>query len=131
LEAEIKGLDIMNDDPTRARVLYACASSDKLPDVANALAKAMSDTGLAPEQDTVKLHVTLLNVRYASYQFQSDDRKRRMDVSRLLEKYRDYEFGKVVIPEVHISRLIREEGSTDYYTAIGIFPLNASEKSDE
>lgn len=29
LEVEIKGLEIMNDDPTRVNVLYALASSDR------------------------------------------------------------------------------------------------------
>uniref|UniRef100_A0A183DGN4 AKAP7_NLS domain-containing protein n=1 Tax=Gongylonema pulchrum TaxID=637853 RepID=A0A183DGN4_9BILA len=30
LEAEIGGLDVMNDDPAHARVLYACVSSGRL-----------------------------------------------------------------------------------------------------
>uniref|UniRef100_A0A915Q1S5 K Homology domain-containing protein n=1 Tax=Setaria digitata TaxID=48799 RepID=A0A915Q1S5_9BILA len=64
LEVEMKGLEIMNDDPTRVHVLYALASSDKLSDIANVIAKAMSDTGFSPQQDSVKIHLTLMNTRY-------------------------------------------------------------------
>uniref|UniRef100_A0A183I5E9 KH domain-containing protein n=1 Tax=Onchocerca flexuosa TaxID=387005 RepID=A0A183I5E9_9BILA len=97
LEVEIKGLEIMNDDPARVHVLYALTSSDKLPDVVNTIAEAMSDTGFAPQQDSVKIHLTLMNTRYM---WEKKKKRGRMDVTKLLEKYRDYEFGKVTITEV-------------------------------
>uniref|UniRef100_A0A183ECG0 KH domain-containing protein n=1 Tax=Gongylonema pulchrum TaxID=637853 RepID=A0A183ECG0_9BILA len=109
LEAEIKGLDIMNDDPTRARVLYACASSDRLQKFADAIANAMRDAGFAPKEESVKLHMTLSNVKYAvrlsfdHYLCNFTGLVRGsvgwMDVSRLLEKYRDFLFGRTTVRE--------------------------------
>ncbi|VDN24179.1 unnamed protein product [Gongylonema pulchrum] len=93
LEAEIKGLDIMNNDPTRARVLYACASSERLQKFADAIANAMSNAGFAPKEESVKLHMTLLNAKYARGSIES------MNVSRLLEKYRDFQFGRITVRE--------------------------------
>uniref|UniRef100_A0A183DFQ4 AKAP7_NLS domain-containing protein n=1 Tax=Gongylonema pulchrum TaxID=637853 RepID=A0A183DFQ4_9BILA len=94
LEAEIGGLDIMNNDPTHARVLYACVSSGRLQDFTDAIANAMSDAGFALQEKSVKLHMTLLNVKYAEGSIET------MDVSRLLEKYGNFQFGRITIREV-------------------------------
>ncbi|VDK77070.1 unnamed protein product [Onchocerca ochengi] len=121
LEVEIKGLEIMNDDPTRVHVLYALTSSDELSDVVNTIAEAMSDTGFAPQQDSVKIHLTLMNTRYM---WEKKKKRGRMDVTKLLEKYRDYEFGKVTITEVHISSLNGSVDESGYYSSVGTFELN-------
>ncbi|EFO16406.1 KH domain-containing protein [Loa loa] len=121
LEVEIKGLEIMNDDPTRVNVLYALISSEKLSDVVNTIANAMSDTGFAPQQDSVKIHLTLMNTRYM---WEKKKERGRMDVTKLLEKYRDYEFGKVTVTEVHISTLNGTIDEQGYYSSIGTFELN-------
>ncbi|VBB34792.1 unnamed protein product [Acanthocheilonema viteae] len=121
LEVNVKGLEIMNDDPTRVNVLYALISSDKLADIANAIAEAMSDTGFAPQQDSVKIHLTLMNTRYM---WEKMKKRGRMDVTKLLEKYRNYDFGKVTIAEVHISNLKGPVDEHGYYSSIGTFELN-------
>uniref|UniRef100_A0A0R3RY76 KH domain-containing protein n=1 Tax=Elaeophora elaphi TaxID=1147741 RepID=A0A0R3RY76_9BILA len=97
LEVEVKGLEIMNDDPTRVNVLYALISSDRLTNVVNTIAEAMSDTGFAPQQNSVKIHLTLMNTRYM---WEEKKKRGRMDVAKLLEKYRNYDFGKVTVAEV-------------------------------
>ncbi|VDN06159.1 unnamed protein product [Thelazia callipaeda] len=97
IEAEVSGLEIMNDDPSRAQVLYARISSEKLLHVGNILSEAMNDAGFIPEQESVKLHLTLMNTRYM---WEKEKKKGRMDVTQLLEKYGDYKFGKVTISEV-------------------------------
>ncbi|VDO48935.1 unnamed protein product [Brugia timori] len=116
LEVEIKGLEIMNDDPTRVNVLYALTSSDKLANVVDTIAHAMSDTGFAPQQDSVKIHLTLMNTRYM---WEKKKKRGRMDVAKLLEKYRNYDFGKV-----HISILNGSADEHGYYSSIGTFKLN-------
>ncbi|KAK6104739.1 AKAP7 2'5' RNA ligase-like domain family protein [Brugia pahangi] len=121
LEVEIKGLEIMNDDPTRVNVLYALTSSDKLANVVDTIAHAMSDTGFAPQQDSVKIHLTLMNTRYM---WEKKKKRGRMDVAKLLEKYRNYDFGKVTITEVHISILNGSADEYGYYSSIGTFKLN-------
>ncbi|CAG9535086.1 unnamed protein product [Cercopithifilaria johnstoni] len=121
LEVEVKGLEIMNDDPTRVNVLYALISSDKLVNIANTIAEAMSDTGYAPQQNSVKLHLTLMNTRYL---WEKKKKREKMDVTKLLEKYRNYDFGKVTIAEVHISNLKGPADEHGYYSSIGTFELN-------
>ncbi|MCP9263901.1 Activating signal cointegrator 1 complex subunit 1 [Dirofilaria immitis] len=128
LEVEIKGLEIMNDDPTRVHVLYALTSSEKLSDVVNTIAEAMSDTGFAPQQDSVKIHLTLMNTRYM---WEKKKKRARMDVTKLLEKYGNYEFGKVAIAEIHISNLHGSVDERGYYSSIGTFELNKITDSAE
>lgn len=85
----------------------------------------MSDTGFAPQQNSVKIHLTLMNTRYMVstviydkilivfviqhyilkdqniiLQWEKTKKRERMDVTKLLEKYRNYEFGKVTLTEV-------------------------------
>ncbi|VDK79432.1 unnamed protein product [Litomosoides sigmodontis] len=128
LEVKVKGLEIMNDDPTRVNVVYALVSSDKLVDTVNTIAEAMSDTGFAPQQDSVKIHLTLMNTRYM---WEKKKKKGRMDVTTLLEKYRNYEFGEVTIAEVHISNLKGPVDEHGYYSSIGTFELNGEKHDDE
>uniref|UniRef100_F1L794 Activating signal cointegrator 1 complex subunit 1 n=2 Tax=Ascaris TaxID=6251 RepID=F1L794_ASCSU len=119
LEVEVKGLQCMNDNPTKVRVLYAKAFSEKLDELMNTVADAMGDTGLAPRRaKTVKIHLTLMNTRYLWKK-----RKERMDVEKLLEKYGDFDFGRVVIPSVHISSLMGPKDEDGYYSHIAKFTL--------
>ncbi|VDM41536.1 unnamed protein product [Toxocara canis] len=65
LEVEVKGLQCMNDNPTKVRVLYVNAFSEKLDEIMNTIADAMGETELAPRRaKTVKIHLTLMNTRY-------------------------------------------------------------------
>uniref|UniRef100_A0A0N5AEL8 KH domain-containing protein n=1 Tax=Syphacia muris TaxID=451379 RepID=A0A0N5AEL8_9BILA len=66
LDVEVHGLEYMNDDPTNVNVLYAQGKSDLLQSVADEIAKGMKEGGLARQRDDrVKLHLTLMNTRYA------------------------------------------------------------------
>uniref|UniRef100_A0A915BI72 K Homology domain-containing protein n=2 Tax=Parascaris univalens TaxID=6257 RepID=A0A915BI72_PARUN len=119
LEIEVKGLQCMNDNPTKVRVLYAKASSEKLYELMSTIADAMGDTGLAPRRaETIKIHLTLMNTRY-----QWKKRKERMDVEKLLEKYGDFDFGRIVVHSVHISSLMGPKDEDGYYSHIAKFTL--------
>uniref|UniRef100_A0A1I8FB50 AKAP7_NLS domain-containing protein n=1 Tax=Macrostomum lignano TaxID=282301 RepID=A0A1I8FB50_9PLAT len=59
-------LEIMNDDPSDTKVLYAqlCEPTGRLQAIANALADQFQSLARAPaRQGGVKLHVTLMNAR--------------------------------------------------------------------
>lgn len=66
------------------------------------------------QYDRVKLHVTLINTRFASGVEEENDRK--FDARTVLEKYANYEFGSQNINEIHLS--MRYTTSTDgFYEA--------------
>uniref|UniRef100_A0A1I8GPW8 KH domain-containing protein n=1 Tax=Macrostomum lignano TaxID=282301 RepID=A0A1I8GPW8_9PLAT len=62
----LSGLEIMNDDPSDTKVLYAqlCEPTGRLQAIANALADQFQSLARAqPGREGVKLHVTLMNAR--------------------------------------------------------------------
>ena len=69
IEIEIKGIEIMNDDPDRVDVLYARIIDDsgRLQRLSDALVSSLEAEGLLDRQyDHVKLHATLMNSVFAS-----------------------------------------------------------------
>ena len=66
---ELKGIDYMNDDPSQVNVLYGqCVdSSGRLQRLADSVVDRFEAEGLLDrEYDHVKLHVTLMNIKFAS-----------------------------------------------------------------
>lgn len=44
-----------------------------------------------------------MNTRYGKENEKSKDLKRKMDVSKILEKYGDFDFGIVTFDQIHLS----------------------------
>lgn len=66
------------------------------------------------QYDRVKLHVTLINTRFAHGADAENDRT--FDGRRVLEQYADFEFGSQIVSEIHLS--MRYTTSTDgFYEA--------------
>lgn len=66
------------------------------------------------QYDRVKLHVTLINTRFAVGA--EADSNRTFDCRMVLEKYADFEFGSQNVSEIHLS--MRYTTSTDgFYEA--------------
>lgn len=109
----IKGLEIMNDDPSSTRVLYARVESPELQEFANKVLKHFEPTGLAgngeSKKEQVKLHMTILNVRYRR------DSANSFDAREILKRYGDYDFGAAECSEVHLCVLRSSKEVEDFY----------------
>lgn len=120
LDVNVCGLEYMNDDPTKVNVLYAVAQSERLQEVADEIAKGMKEAGFSRQhEDAVKIHLTLMNTVFAW----EKGKKIYMDVTKLMEKYGDYSFGRLIVTEVHISSLNDPKDDDGYYKSIGSFTL--------
>ncbi|VDM50281.1 unnamed protein product [Toxocara canis] len=121
VEVEVRGLEYMNDDPTRVRVLYAKAYSEKLQEVADIIADGIGDAGLAPRRsDRVKIHCTLMNTRYA---IEKGKENVIMDVEKLMQKYSEFYFGHITVSEVHLSSRVDPKDENGYYSCVASFKL--------
>ena len=62
---KIKGLEIMNDDPSEVDVVYGRIHCEPLQSMAEYIVNQFTDTGFMPRQfDRIKLHVTLMNTKF-------------------------------------------------------------------
>ena len=62
---KIKGLEIMNDDPSEVDVVYGRVHCEPLQSMAEYIVNQFIDTGFMPRQfDRIKLHVTLMNTKF-------------------------------------------------------------------
>lgn len=111
----------MNDDPSAVQVLYAKVESEILQDISNQILNRVIEAGLGKrkfERDTVKLHMTLINVRYDKYDDENDDDdvqtkskppNHTFDARNILKNYSDYEFGLFDVSEIQMAILGTED----------------------
>jgi activating signal cointegrator complex subunit 1 len=113
----LKGIEIMNDDPSQADVLYAKCNlnSQTIQQIADLLNEKFEETGLAKrsKSNNVKLHVTLMNTRFLSIAEEGSSvdkdphKHKRMsfDARPILEseKYLNFDFGVADLKEIHVS----------------------------
>lgn len=125
LEVEMRGLEIMNDDPSATSVLYAQVDCEPLQVIADKIYEYFVAQGVMQKKyDRVKLHVTLINSLFGSESDPGDGKGERetFDASRIMEKYREYNFGKVVVKEIHLSQRYTT-GSNGYYEATSLIKV--------
>ncbi|CAD6195852.1 unnamed protein product [Caenorhabditis auriculariae] len=116
LMAELKGIDIMNDDPHNAQVLFAKLEGENVQEVTNLVKQRLVEAGLARHEsldENVKIHVTLMNSRYIVQS--SDLRKYHFDASKILENFKDYYFGPVQVNEICLCPLNSQTGKAQFY----------------
>merc|ERR1712060_200683 len=142
LHVSLKGLHIMNDDPSNVGVVFTTDRSHALQNRMNNIAdmlftilksrnlvssqnlmsqRLLSSDGAAAE---VKLHATLMNTKYSKTNFQRDgNREREMfDASAMMERFGYVEFGAVHLQEMHLSCL-DEMGDDGYYRSLYSVPI--------
>ncbi|KAL7048892.1 hypothetical protein ACKWTF_003518 [Chironomus riparius] len=137
LNAKMVGLDYMNDDPSAVDVLYAKVVSENLQEISNGIAEYFSSRGFMQlKGDQVKLHVTLINslfrdnddaiVKDENQPRDSRDKDQgnriKFDASKILKKYKDFNFGEIKIKEIHLSQRY-SKASNGFYEATGILKL--------
>jgi len=119
LHVHLQDLDIMNDDPSDAKVIHlkvkTAENDDRLAKLCEFLVSSFKNAGLLDEtQDReVKLHVTLLNVRFRA----QTSLPQPLDAKPILSMYGKLDFGDVKLPALHLS----ERGKFDsdgYYHCV-------------
>lgn len=112
LTVAVRGVDVMNEKPTSANVIYAKVVSDELQQITNEISKRFPNHETL-QRGQVKLHVTLINTS------KSKKRRRKFDATKVLENFNDFDFGLTTINEIHVSQLV-VTSSNGYYGASGI-----------
>ncbi|EFA04486.1 activating signal cointegrator 1 complex subunit 1 [Tribolium castaneum] len=122
----LKGVEIMNDDPHEVDVLYGkvCLDSredvDCLQEAADEILDVFYRNGLVRKQyDNVKLHVTLMN---SIFRKNEDNRRESFDASFILDKYKDYYFGKTALEQIHLSVRFTS-AQNGYYQSAAVITL--------
>ncbi|KAF7267910.1 hypothetical protein GWI33_018908 [Rhynchophorus ferrugineus] len=108
----VKGLEIMNDDPSNVNVLYGKITSendnlmDQLNKMSDAIVTYFCKAGLAKrEYEKVKFHMTVMNSSFL------EDRKATFDATDILREYGDYYFGTSELERIDLC--IRGTTKTD------------------
>ncbi|XP_050075038.1 activating signal cointegrator 1 complex subunit 1 [Anopheles maculipalpis] len=129
LEIRVRGLEYMNDDPHAVDVLYAKIESLALQTAADQIYEYFIAKGLMQKKyDHVKLHATLINslFRVSQTEAVSDreaERKRiTFDASEILRLYGEFDFGSLVLKEIHLSQRY-STSCTGYYEATAVMKL--------
>lgn len=112
LTVAVRGVDVMNEKPTSANIIYGKVISDELQQITNEISKKFPNHETM-QRGHVKLHVTLINTS------KSKKCRRKFDATKILENFNNYDFGLITINEIHISQLV-VTSSNGYYGASGI-----------
>ncbi|KAH8416087.1 hypothetical protein KR222_008028 [Zaprionus bogoriensis] len=122
LKLHVKGLEIMNDDPSWTRVVYARVESPELQQLANKIVDHYRPLGLLGNSEankvSVKLHMTILNSRYRSDESSSSSAK-EFDAREILKRYGDFDFGTAECSELHLCVLRSSREVEDFYKISG------------
>lgn len=143
LEAHLKGLHILTDDPSNVGVVYTTDRSHALQNRMDSLANMIFDILRARnlvsqpslvtqrvlssdgEHAEVKLHATLMNTKYSKTNYRDDGsrgQRETFDASVLMETFGQIDFGKVQMKEIQLSCL-DEMGDDGYYKSLFSMPL--------
>lgn len=133
IQLRVCGVDVMNDDPAEARVLYARVfdSENRLQALADSIVAELNQLAGGSQRSnpaSVKLHCTLMNTSFVLRDCDESGGDcapsvaRTFDARPLLEQWGDYDFGKVTIDAVH---LLQRHSFTDdgFYTSIAHFSI--------
>lgn len=78
-------------------------------------------------QESVKIHMTLINVKYRkpfSWNRKRKSRPSSIDATRIMEKYRDYNFGVCDFNKIKISQISAPPGKDGFYKTLSEVELN-------
>ncbi|XP_030387971.1 activating signal cointegrator 1 complex subunit 1 [Scaptodrosophila lebanonensis] len=121
LQLKVSGLEIMNDDPSSTRVLYARVEAPDLQHFADRCLQHFKPSGLCAtdniERDSIKLHMTIMNNRKRKELNAKSPNS--FDAREILKKFGDYDFGIVHCNEVHLCVLKSSQEVEDFYKITG------------
>lgn len=123
MEVTIEGLDIMTDNPAQVHVLFAKIHGDGVQEMIDEIKDEFANAGLCSKREhgSVKLHMTVMNSRYAAKQIGDEkfartyENRTPFDATALLREHGDFDFGKFTIDHINICTLHTEDEKTGYY----------------
>lgn len=110
----MKGVDIFSDeDGSSVNVLFAKITPEckEIQDIANIVSSYFKEAGISIEKKNnpidVRLHCTLINTKFANRAEDETDKKfnSKFNASKILEEFKDFDFGEVELREIHISQM--------------------------
>ncbi|CAG9838644.1 unnamed protein product [Diabrotica balteata] len=115
LKIHVAGIECMNNDYENVHILYAKAKilnetgEMTLQTLANGLSVHFYERGLLKKhQENIKLHMTLINTKYRAEPGSPRRRwikRKSIDARKIMEKYKDYEFGQCDLNSIHIANI--------------------------
>lgn len=118
-DLKMKGLEIMNDDPSATRVLYASVEAPELQKFADQCLGHLQTTGLCATdnqtRDSVKLHMTVMNNRYRQ---EVKTCENSFDAREILKRFGDYDFGSAKCQALHLC-VLKSRGEDGFYKITG------------
>ncbi|KMY92652.1 activating signal cointegrator 1 complex subunit 1 [Drosophila simulans] len=118
-EIKVKGLEIMNDDPSSTRILYARIESPDLQKFADQCLAHFQTTGLCAadnnERESIKLHMTVMNNRYRN---EANKCGNSFDAREILKRFGDFDFGVAQSQAVHLC-VLKSRTEDDFYKISG------------
>ncbi|XP_058053581.1 activating signal cointegrator 1 complex subunit 1 [Anopheles bellator] len=130
MEIHVRGLEYMNDDPHAVDVLYAKVEGATLQEAADQMYEYFIAKGLMQRKyDHVKLHATLINSLFRGHNTEGSEtreaerRRISFDASEILRLYGDYDFGRTVVSEIHLSQRFTTSSCTGFYESSAVIKL--------
>ncbi|XP_013108145.1 activating signal cointegrator 1 complex subunit 1 [Stomoxys calcitrans] len=118
---KVSGLEIMNDDPSSVRVLYAGVTAEELETFANRCLQRFVQSGLGFNdfgRDSVKLHMTVMNNRYREREI-PDSTCKTFDAREILKRWGNFNFGSVQCNELVLCAIGSSRDVKEFYTITG------------
>lgn len=126
----------MQENLNKVNVLYANASLIEenedlnLQKIANDMVDFFYERGLLKShRGDVKLHVTMINTKYRDKDTESPQKRKKrwiprkpFDATRIMEKYKDYDFGETILDEIHLS-LMSSVGDNGFYKPLSVIKI--------
>ncbi|KAI9010481.1 kinase A anchor protein [Phycomyces nitens] len=128
ISVHIQGLKTMQEDPSKAHVVYTEAHDESTDRLLNnlcvGLKTSMVNAGLMVKEDRpLKIHITLINTSYRKVVKAKDNRREPFDARPILDSFGDIDFGVVQPRELHLMRM-GKRGPNDTYESIGSIALD-------
>lgn len=117
----VSGLEIMNDDPSAVRVLYAGVTGEQFEAFANKCLTRFTESALGIndfDRDYVKLHMTVMNNRYRERALPQSS-ARNFDAREILKRYGNFYFGSAQCSELLLCAIGSSQEVTDFYKITG------------
>ncbi|XP_075169269.1 activating signal cointegrator 1 complex subunit 1 [Haematobia irritans] len=118
---KISGLEIMNDDPSSVRILYASVIADELETFGNNCLQRFVESGLGFNEfnrESVKLHMTVMNNRYREREL-PDSTSKTFDAREILKRWGNFNFGTVQCNELLLCAIGSSKDVKEFYTITG------------
>lgn len=140
LSLRVRQLDIMNDDDSEVRVVFArvheADGSGAMQRLADRCLELAGATGLCKkEQDRVKLHCTVMNVSFLLRTLDESTpdfdklRGSTFDASAIMKELKEFDFGTVSVERLEVVQR-QSTGEDGFYLPIGSVSLTSSDAAD-